>query len=70
MQSTSTSEVIALPNPKLVCHVSDVYANELTNKAPERTRAILMEQVSGDYLVSIRVPLSRKYGADKVVSQF
>ena len=68
--STSTSEVIVLPNQKWARRVSGVYANELTNKEPDKAHAILTEQVDGNYLVSIRAPLNRKYGADTVASQF
>jgi DHH family putative phosphoesterase len=70
LQSTSTSKVIVFPNQKWARRVGGVYANELANKAPDKAHAILTEQVDGCYLVSIRAPLNRKYGADEVASQF
>jgi nanoRNase/pAp phosphatase (c-di-AMP/oligoRNAs hydrolase) len=70
VQSTSKSEVIMFPNRKWASRVSGVYANELANKNPNKAHAILTEQVDGHYLVSIRAPLNRKYGADEVASQF
>lgn len=69
-KSTPTSAVIVLPNQKWARRVSGVYANELANKDPDKAHAILTEQNTGDYLVSIRAPLNRKSGADTVASQF
>jgi single-stranded DNA-specific DHH superfamily exonuclease len=70
VRSTSTAEVVILPNQKWARRVSGVYANELANKAPEKAHAILTEQENNEYLVSIRAPLNFKFGADIVASQF
>ena len=59
-----------LLNEKWARRVSGVYSNELANKSPDKAHAILTEKEQGDYLLSIRAPLNRKYGADILASLF
>lgn len=59
-----------LPNSTWARRISGVFGNELANKSPDKAHAILTEQQQGDYMVSIRGPLNRKYGADILASQF
>jgi len=42
----------------------------LANHNPEKAHAILTKKTEGDYLVSVRAPLNRKFGADELVSLF
>jgi len=62
--------VIELPNEKWARRVSGVFGNELANANPDKAHAILTKKTEGDYLVSVRAPLNRKFGADELVSQF
>jgi len=62
--------IIGLPNEKWSRRVSGVYSNTLANSFPERAHAVLTEKDNGHYLVSVRAPLNRKYGADRLASQF
>ena len=58
------------PNKKWARRVSAIYANELVNQFPDRAHAMLTELNEGDYLVSVRAPLSRATGADDLCRQF
>jgi len=61
--------VISLPDSSGSRRISGVYGNQLAQDNPERAHAILTAQ-KGGYLVSIRAPLARRSGADKLALQF
>lgn len=44
--------------------------NELANRNPDKAHAIITDKGDITYLVSVRAPLTRKTGADTLVSQF
>ena len=69
-QVSKQSAVFILPNQKWARRVSGVYSNELANQNPDRAHAVLTEKANGNYLVSIRAPLSNKQGANEIVGQF
>ena len=62
--------VFMLPNQAWARRVSGVYGNDLANQSTERAHAVVTELASGDYMVSIRAPLSNKKGADEICRQF
>ena len=62
--------VFMLPNQAWARRVSGVYGNDLANQSPDRAHAVVTELASGDYMVSIRAPLSNKKGADEICRQF
>lgn len=62
--------VVVLPNAAWARRVSGVYSNDLANAHPDRAHAVLTEKDNGNYLVSIRAPLSNKRGADKFCRRF
>jgi single-stranded DNA-specific DHH superfamily exonuclease len=64
------SAVIVLPNKTWARRVSGVFGNELANLYPDRAHSIISVKNNGDYMVSVRAPLMRRYGADELVSQF
>jgi hypothetical protein len=67
------SEAIAafvLPNEPWARRVSGVYSNQLANDNPDRGHAVLTVKSNGNYLVSIRAPLSNKKGAAALGMQF
>ncbi len=68
--STAQAAVLILPNQAWARRVSGVYSNELTNQQPERAHAVLTEKSNGNYLVSVRAPLTRKKGADALCRGF
>lgn len=62
--------MIQLPDEAWARRVSGVFSNNLANNYPDRAHAILTKQHNGSFLVSVRAPLNRKFGADELVSQF
>jgi hypothetical protein len=62
--------VYMLPNEAWARRVSGVFANQLATDAPDRAHAMLTLRSDGDYLVSVRAPLSNKEGADLLCLQF
>ncbi len=67
---TESVTVMALPDAVWARRVSGVWSNALANQHPDKAHAVLTHQPDGHYLVSVRAPLNRKWGADEVVSQF
>jgi DHH family putative phosphoesterase len=70
LHETAHTAVIQLPDQTWARRVSGVFGNELANQFPDRAHAVLTEKQDGSYLVSVRAPLKRKFGADELVSQF
>ncbi|MCK9505176.1 MAG: DHH family phosphoesterase [Porticoccaceae bacterium] len=67
---TPQSAVFILPDEPWARRVSGVYSNDLTNQFPERAHAVLTEKASGNFLVSVRAPLTNKQGAARLCKQF
>lgn len=70
MFAQSHAAVFVLPNEKWARRVSGVYSNDLANDFPKRAHAVLTEKENGNYLVSVRAPLSNKQGAADICGQF
>jgi len=70
IHETDYTAVIQLPNEQWSNRVSGVYSNDLANRYPNRAHAIIKEQGTDCFLVSVRAPLNNKQGADVLVSQF
>lgn len=70
ISATYNTAVIELPNEKWARRVSGVLGNELANRNPDKAHAIITDKGDSTYLVSVRAPLTRKTGADTLVSQF
>ena len=66
----SHAAVYMLPNESWARRVSGVFGNDLANQFPNRAHAVITELATGDYIVSIRAPLSNKKGADQICRQF
>ena len=69
-RTTEHTAVFILPNQPWARRVSGVFSNDLTNDHPNRAHAVLTEKDNGNYLVSIRAPLSNKTGAADLCRQF
>ncbi|MFK8048085.1 MAG: DHH family phosphoesterase [Halioglobus sp.] len=67
---SDTTAVFSLPNEAWARRVSGVYSNDLATDNPERAHAVLTEKANGNYLVSVRAPLSNKRGAAELCMQF
>jgi hypothetical protein len=68
--ATASAAVFILPNQAWARRVSGVYSNDLTNQFPDRAHAVLTEKSNGNYLISVRAPLSNKTGADTLCRRF
>lgn len=67
---TDAVAALRLPAEKWARRVSGVFSNQLSNEHPDRAHLIITEKEGGDYLVSIRAPLSQLEGADEVAGRF
>lgn len=70
VNETSTGLVLELPDTASSRRVSGVYGNELAQQFPKRAHVILTKKSCGNYLVSVRAPLSNRTGADTLCLQF
>jgi hypothetical protein len=59
-----------LPNAAWARRVSGVFSNYLANDFADRAHAVLTLKTDGNYLVSVRAPLSNKTGADDICRKF
>ena len=62
--------VYQLPNEAWARRVSGVFSNDLVRSYPKRAHAVLTEQDDGAFLVSVRAPFERRFGAERVCAQF
>ncbi len=68
--SSATGAVYMLPNEAWARRVSGVYSNDLATDNPGRAHAVLTVKDNGNYLVSVRAPMSNKQGAADLCMQF
>ena len=62
--------IYVLPNEAWARRVSGVLGNHLANLNPVRAHAILTNKANGNFLVSVRAPLSNKRGAADLCRKF
>ena len=62
--------VFSLPDEAWARRVSGVYSNDLATANPGRAHAVLTSKSNGNFLVSVRAPLSDKRGAAELCMQF
>jgi hypothetical protein len=66
----TAAAVYLLPDTAWARRVSGVFGNDLANSDPARAHAVVTARADGDYLVSVRAPLSNKTGADVLCREF
>lgn len=69
-RACNSSAVFLLPDLPWARRVSGVYSNDLTNLNPDRAHAVLTEKANGNFLVSVRAPLSNRTGAAELCRRF
>lgn len=69
LTSSDLGEIRVLPDDAASRRISGMFGNQLAQENPDRAHAILTEQ-EGGFLVSIRAPISKREGADKLALQF
>ncbi|MGQ9659478.1 MAG: acetyltransferase [Thermochromatium sp.] len=62
--------LLVLPDEPWARRASGVYANELARAAPEKAHAILTRLSAGGFVVSVRAPVARPQGADRLCRRF
>lgn len=62
--------VYILPDEKWARRVNGVWGNELANQQPDKANAVLSHNQQGGFQVSVRAPLSQKFGADELCIRF
>jgi single-stranded DNA-specific DHH superfamily exonuclease len=70
LSGSENTAVFLLPNEAWARRVSGVYSNDLATENPNRAHAVLTEKPNGNYLVSVRAPLSNKQGAAQLCMKF
>lgn len=70
MHATGSVAVFLLPDEAWARRVSGVYSNDLATGNPDRAHAVLTEKNNGNYLVSVRAPMTNKQGAAELCMQF
>jgi hypothetical protein len=66
----TAAAVYLLPDAPWARRVSGVFGNDLANSDPARAHAVVTARADGNYLVSVRAPLSNKTGADVLCREF
>lgn len=70
LHSTGTTAVFLLPDKPWARRVSGVYSNDLATNNPSRAHAVLTLNAKGNYLISVRAPMTNKRGAAELCMQF
>jgi hypothetical protein len=70
MHSRERIAVFLLPDAPWARRVSGVFSNDLATENPHRAHAVVTEKANGNYLVSVRAPLSNKRGAAELCMKF
>jgi hypothetical protein len=69
-QQDSAGRVFQLPDSPWARRVAGVFSNTLARREPDFAHALLTQNVDGSLRVSVRAPLSKRYGADELCRQF
>ena len=67
---TDRCAMFVFPEEAFSRRVSGVYSNQLARDHPDRAHALASLLPSGEYLISVRAPLSTKTGADELCRKF
>ena len=70
VESGDSTAVFLLPNEAWARRVSGVFSNDLATDNPGRAHAVVTEKANGNYLVSVRAPMSNKQGAAELCMKF
>ncbi|MEZ5567237.1 MAG: DHH family phosphoesterase [Halioglobus sp.] len=70
VEADAATAVFILPDEAWARRVSGVYSNDLATDNPDRAHAVLTVKADGNYLVSVRAPMTNKQGAADLCMQF
>ncbi|MDZ7781667.1 MAG: DHH family phosphoesterase [Halioglobus sp.] len=66
----AATALFILPDETWARRVSGVFSNDLATDYPDRAHAVLTVNANGNFLVSVRAPMSNKQGAADLCKQF
>ena len=70
MQSDQAGRVFRLPDASWSRRVAGVFANQLAREEPDLAHGLLIEVAGGVFQVSVRAPLNRRRGADRLCRRY
>ena len=70
LRQSSVGRIFLFPNDAWSRRVSGTFINQAARESPELAHAILVERTDGTFLVGVRAPNTRPYGADTLCLKF
>jgi hypothetical protein len=70
LRQSSAGRIFQFPNAAWSRRVSGVFSNHLARESPEQAHTLLVEREDGSFLVGVRAPIARPYGADTLCLKF
>ena len=70
LRQSSAGRIFQFPNAAWSRRVSGVFSNHLARESPEQAHTLLVERKDGSFLVGVRAPIARPYGADTLCLKF
>lgn len=70
LRQSSVGRIFLFPNDAWSRRVSGTFINQVARESPELAHAILVERTDGTFLVGVRAPITRPYGADTLCLKF
>ncbi len=70
VQDGNWGRIFELPNVSWARRVAGVFANTLAREKPDLAHALIIANTDGSLRVSVRAPLNRRQGADKLCRRF
>ena len=70
LRQSSVGRIFLFPNDAWSRRVSGTFINQVARESPELAHAILVERTDGTFLVGVRAPIARPYGADTLCLKF
>lgn len=69
-RETAQGRVFVFPPEKWANRIAGVFSNEKARERPDAAHALLVDNGEGSFVVSVRAPLSRPSGADRLCRTF
>ena len=69
-RQNSVGRIFKFQNTAWCRRVSGVFSNHVAREAPDQAHALLLERKDGTFLVSVRAPISKPQGAEKLCIKF
>jgi len=70
LRETLTGRIFAFPAEKWANRIAGVFSNEKARERPDTAHALLVDNGDTTFMVSVRAPLARRFGADSLCRAF